>query len=70
MKKVIITSGKFIDYYNEIVASHRLGFPTCQYKVDIDASAILISFNSRIFQLTSHKKDLRLVMKWLRKNHT
>ena len=58
MKKVIITSGKFIDYYNEIVATHRLGFPAYRNKVDIDASALLISFNSRLLQLRSHKRDL------------
>ena len=58
VRKVIISSGKFIDYYNEIVASHRLGFPAYRYKVDIDASALLISFNSRAFHLTSQKRDL------------
>ena len=27
LRKVIVTSGKYVDYLNEIQTSHKLGFP-------------------------------------------
>ena len=50
VKKVIITSGKCIDYYNEIVASHILGRVSIQGRY-----GCICILNSRIFQLTYHK---------------
>ena len=50
VRKVIITSGKFVDYLDEIQDSHELGFPA--YRIEPDNSPTLI-FTEKGFLLRS-----------------
>ena len=48
LRKVIVISGKYADYVNEIKASHKLGYPA--YRIAPEASPIFVfTYENNLF---------------------
>ena len=57
LRKVIVTSGKYADYVNEIQASRKLGYPA--YRIALESFPTLVfTYDDRAFCLGAHKQQL------------
>ena len=56
LRKVIAISGRYGDYFNEIQASHKLGYPA--YRIAPEGSpTVVFTFENKVFCLGAHQHE-------------
>ena len=53
IRKVIVTSGKYVDYLNEIQTSHKLGYPAYRIAPGDNSPTLLFTYMQSFFLLAS-----------------
>ena len=51
VRKVIITSGKYVDYPDEIQVSHKLGYSVYRIAPDNNSPTLIFTYEERVFLL-------------------
>ena len=58
---MIVKSGKYVDYFNEIPTSHKLGYPADRIAPDINSPSLMFAYEQILFCLGDHGTIVHMI---------